>query len=388
MPGSELRRQRRAFIKGALRTGLVAAVVLAAIAGLAWKARSERDRANYEVYVASMNLMRPTWEQNNLEHVQELLESTRNNPARGWEWDYWYRMSHLNTSAFPKPLATTYNVKYSPNGKVYLREEGRIWEFTPASGQLVNLMPMMGQTGGILVPFADGRRVLEWDGVQTAQIIDVPNRKRLAKLMDYGYWGTECISADGRWVVGGRLSEWSGGSVPAFRSAVLWNVETGESTSLPTSRARWFAMSPDGKTIAASEVDPSRGVTNYHVVIREFGTWRILASLQPEGIVQALVFSPKSDRLATSSWGGLEQMWDLKTRREIARTQPSDKNVYRLEFSPDGAWLATSAIERVGRLYDVLGPRMRLLAETSTSIILKTLRQHQVMLPPTKEPSA
>src|SRR5262249_26202258 len=152
MPGAEIRRQRRAFIKGALRTGVVAAVVVAIIsvlavnnARLADRVTRERDRANYEVYVATMNLMAPTLDQKNLERILDLLETTKSNPARGWEWDYWNRMAHLEVSAFPKRLVTTFNLRYSPAGKLYVREEGRIWEYSPDTGQLSDVMPMMGQ---------------------------------------------------------------------------------------------------------------------------------------------------------------------------------------------------------------------------------------------------
>src|SRR5262245_375357 len=45
MPGAEIRRQRRAFIKGVLRTAIVSAVILAVIAGLDWNAIHERHSA-------------------------------------------------------------------------------------------------------------------------------------------------------------------------------------------------------------------------------------------------------------------------------------------------------------------------------------------------------
>jgi WD40 repeat protein len=362
MPGAELRRQRRAFLKGALRTGLVAVIVLAVIAALALRAVRERDRANYEVYVATMNLMRPTWEQNNVSRLDELLESVRNSPARGWEWDYWHRMSHLHVSELPKKLATTYYTKYAPDGKVYVREEGEIWQYDPATGRLTDLMPMLGRTTGNLIPFAGGKRLLEWDGVQTAQVIDLASRKRMAELEDYGYWGTDTITADGRWLVGGRQTEWSFGSSNTFQSAVLWDLESGKSTRIPTGRMRWIAIAADGKTIAALELDPRPGVTRLRAVIREFGTWRILATLEPEGTALAVAFSPAGDWLVTASWGGLVQIWDTKTHHEIARTRASESVVNRLEFSNDGTWLALTAYkDRVARLYDVSGREMRLL---------------------------
>jgi Lrp/AsnC family leucine-responsive transcriptional regulator len=51
----------------------------------------------------------------------------------------------------------------------------------------------------------------------------------------------------------------------------------------------------------------------------------------------------------------------------------------------EDSWVLQIAVTDVAHL-DAVVSQMCLLAETSTSIILKTLRQHQVMLPPEKEP--
>jgi len=53
----------------------------------------------------------------------------------------------------------------------------------------------------------------------------------------------------------------------------------------------------------------------------------------------------------------------------------------------EDSWLLEIAVTDVAHL-DAVVSQLCLLAETSTSIILKTLREHQVMLPPTKEPRA
>ncbi len=52
----------------------------------------------------------------------------------------------------------------------------------------------------------------------------------------------------------------------------------------------------------------------------------------------------------------------------------------------EDSWVLEIAVTDVAHL-DAVVSQMCLLAETSTSIILKTLRQHQVMLPPTQESS-
>lgn len=50
----------------------------------------------------------------------------------------------------------------------------------------------------------------------------------------------------------------------------------------------------------------------------------------------------------------------------------------------EDSWMLEIAVTDVAHL-DAVVSQMCLLAETSTSIILKTVREHQVMLPPVKE---
>jgi len=361
MPGAELRRQRRAFLKGAVRTALVAAVVLAVIAFLAIRAVHERDRANYEVYVADMNLMPSIWAQNNIERIETLLDATRENPARGWEWEYWYRMSHLASDTLPKQNFNIAN--FARNGKIYGRNDGHIWEYSPDTRKWLDLMPMLGQAEGFILPFPDGRRLLEADAIHTAQVIDIANRTRLTKLEDFSvFMSYGMISPDGRWVIGGRQSEWSRGENASFLSAVIWDTETGKSTSIPTARSNLAAFSPEGRSIAVGEVDTSHGASSFRAVVREYGTWKIQAAFETAGPTSALCFSPRGDQLATGTANGWVQLWDLKTRRETARTQAAGGTIDFLQYSSDGAWLATSSIERLARLYDVNGKEPRLLS--------------------------
>src|SRR5262249_799236 len=155
---------------------------------------------------------------------------------------------------------------------------------------------------------ADARRLLEYDGIQTAQVIDVPSRRRLAKLEDMGFFITPAnfVSSDGRWVVGNRASEFLVNDL-CFQTAVLWDTDTGQAKTLPTPPSRGITISPDGRMIAQAELDRSHGTSTFRAVIREFGTWRILASFETPGPSMALRFSPTSDRLATSTTSGWVQ---------------------------------------------------------------------------------
>jgi WD40 repeat protein len=361
MPGAELRRQRRAVRKGVLQTAAVAVVVLAVIAALALRAVRERRRADYEVYVASMNLMRPVWEEHNIERIRRLLDATRDNPARGWEWDYWYRMSHLYLGTVPMQIATTTNPRYAPNGKIYLREQGRIQEYSPDTGAFADIAPMTGNAAAAVFPFPDGTRLLESDGLKTAQVIDIAGRRRLARTDDL-FLVHDCISPDGRWVVGGRMVDLVPGPDGGFRSAVIWNTETGETRVVPTQGTMGSTISPDGTMLATIEIDRSGPSPVRLVRIRHWDDWKVLAEFHTVTPPSEIIFSPDSRRFVITDSAGNLQMWDVKTREELARVHESDGVVSRVEFSRDGAWMAAiSATERVGRLYDVTGPAPRLI---------------------------
>jgi WD40 repeat protein len=113
--------------------------------------------------------------------------------------------------------------------------------------------------------------------------------------------------------------------------------------------------------IAAAEVDTSAPGEPVRVVVREFGSWRTVASFETIGSPWVLNFSPRGTRLATGTATGWVQLWDLSTRREISRTQANARPVNSIEFSLDESWLATGGLDRIGRLYDVSGSQFKLL---------------------------
>src|SRR5262249_41923528 len=156
-----------------------------------------------------------------------------------------------------------------------------------------------GRTPEALIPFADGTRLLESDGKQTWQVIDLTNRRRLTKFEDMNFYSSP-ISRDGRWIVGYRVKDLSVAD-GCYTVAVLTDTETGQATTLPVGPSLGIAISPDGKIIVAAELDKSQGTQKFRVVVREIGTWKVLASFEPSGNGMSFRFSPGSDRLATST---------------------------------------------------------------------------------------
>ncbi len=67
----------------------------------------------------------------------------------------------------------------------------------------------------------------------------------------------------------------------------------------------------------------------------------------------------------------------------LIEARPEVVNAWNI--TGEDSWLLEIAVTDVAHL-DAVVTQICLLAETSTSIILKTLREHRVMLPPAKEP--
>src|SRR5262249_9491729 len=98
MPGAELRRQRAAYRRGVLRTAGAAAMLLAAVAGMALFAIRQNRRTEQSSYAADMNLAQQAWEDGNLAGAQRLLEAHARprwfweEDLRGFEWRYLRRL--------------------------------------------------------------------------------------------------------------------------------------------------------------------------------------------------------------------------------------------------------------------------------------------------------
>lgn len=81
-------------------------------------------------------------------------------------------------------------------------------------------------------------------------------------------------------------------------------------------------------------------------------------------------------RVGRADWGRMTHL--IAQRPEI---------VNAWNVTGEDSWVMEIAVTDVAHL-DAVVSQMCLLAETSTSLILKTLRQHQPMLPPQPEPEA
>jgi WD40 repeat protein len=111
-------------------------------------------------------------------------------------------------------------------------------------------------------------------------------------------------------------------------------------------QGKWgrHALSPDGKTLAATE--GAEGP----VRLWDFASGKELATLCRMGPeVNGLAFSPDGGTLAVAAQDSTIRLFDVEGRRELRRMKGVVESAGSLVFSPDGKMLA-SAVEGVSRV--------------------------------------
>ena len=108
-------------------------------------------------------------------------------------------------------------------------------------------------------------------------------------------------------------------------------------------QVRSIAFSPDGQMLATGSDEGT--VEDYHhgkvwVWSTATGEKLLNHSLEHNGWVRSIAFSPDGRTLATGCEDGNATIWDISSGKE-QRILPQDGSVKSVAFSPDGKWLAT-----------------------------------------------
>jgi WD40 repeat protein len=380
----DARRQarRRAIFAGvslAVIAALSVALVFAIIARQ--QAASERDHARQLLYASDMNLAQRAFESGNVGLGKTLLESHRpksgEQDLRGFEWYYLWQLYNGQLASFD----STDDFAFSRDGSRFATVTGdaiKIWDTasrretaTVALGpipqdsndnQLVTLSIDFSPDGNTIA-YGDNKRGTRLFDIASGAsrivpfpILEEKQRRSLADESEESmkeYWhfvggGAARFSPDGKLLA----VTYECGVVAVFDANSLTQITAlgeGRGASDCTS---FVTFSPDGKLLAYGS-------------LYTFSLWDTVAHTnlgEPEmdvsnadsvGQVESVAFSPDSRMLAIGDRSKQVVLWDVSTRKVLARLKGHDGWVSALAFSPDGKTLYSGSIDQTVKLWDL-----------------------------------
>ena len=167
-------------------------------------------------------------------------------------------------------------------------------------------------------------------------------------------------SADGRWLASG-----------AFRRIVLWNSESFEAQREWTAELRGkvtaLQFSPDGSQLVLAD-----GVAGKSGFVRVIGLpeGRILSTwLAHDDTIFGLDFNREGTRLVTAGGDKLIKVWELASRKELARLEGHGAQVLSVAFNPEATQVASGGADQELNVWDVQTGEKLISLGTHTSAV-------------------
>lgn len=265
----------------------------------------------------------------------------------------------------------------------------RVWDVTVAGGRDWLTVPGPALRLSTVVFSPDGKTFA------------VPNQETGVTIRDAGT-GAVRMSLTGHKATiaalafspdGARLAGVAGsgqGDPVASRSVPIWDVKTGTVALTLTGhmdQVSALAFSPDGRRLATGGYDnrirvwdavtgkeqhaldaggPSYGIqfapdgrfllsnddADPVVTIWDGRTFEHISELKGHtDVVQQVAFGP-GGQVVTASFDGTARIWDLATRRELAKLRGHEGGVIDAEFSSDGRRIATASTDGTAKVWD------------------------------------
>jgi DNA-binding SARP family transcriptional activator/WD40 repeat protein len=245
----------------------------------------------------------------------------------------------------PPPLAV------SPDGSEFAARAGVSSVGIYSTGTLARLQMFAVDSGGDVIGLAwssvgelaitgDSGHVQLWDVNGAPRLVRALQGMRSINKQPEAVT-TTAFSPDGRLVAAGDINHTPGYTPYRFGTVAVW--DTSGRRLWTTTHRGWVSavsFSPDGRSIAAVREDGA-------VLIYAARTGRLERTLRTEGATgltfETAAFAPHGRTLATGSWAGIVQFWDPGTGAQIGRpTVVAASPVASIAFAPGGDTFATT----------------------------------------------
>jgi serine/threonine protein kinase/Tol biopolymer transport system component len=354
--------------------------------------RSERDRAEANLYVANIRLAHEEWKQARVSESTRLLNAHLPAPGerdlRGWEWHYLSSLAKRGADTIGSRSLGLRTVEWSPDSsRLATTDENhdvKIWD----ASNLRELRTLHGHTSfifggvewnpeGTRIASADSDGMIRVWNVQSEGVLEFkasktiirciawsPDGKQLASCGDDNLvkvWdaetGLELLSLEGHddlvWCVawspdGERLA-----SVDNYvhRTIRVWNAITGEllATKPDAHDNSIFcvAWGPDSKRLVTGSGD-------HLVKVWEVSDWKQRRLIGHNGEVTSVTWSADGAKIASSGRDGSVMLWNPKSSKPIRTLRGHMDAVRLVRWSDDGNRLASASWDGTVRVWEPL----------------------------------
>ena len=365
------RQARRRAIFAGVSLAVIAALSVALVFAIISRqqAASERDHAQQLLYASDMNVAQRAYQVANVGLGRQLLESHRPKSGevdlRGFEWYYLWNLYNEHLASFE----STDDIAFTRDGSHFatVTSDGvKMWD--TASGRETANVPL---AGGAFDLSPDGNTIAYGDSEEGTLLLDVASgssrkiplpvlneKQRDNSVLDteegrQRFWqlaggGTPHFSPDGKLIA----VDYSCGVVAVVNATSLVQVVAlGEGP--PVSGCAQFAtFSADGRILAYGD---HYGVGLWDTVTRNDlrGPGQedadVADSIQQ---LESVAISPDNRMLAIGDRSQQIVLWNISTRKVVARLKGHEGWVSALAFSPDGKTLYSGGLDQTVKLWD------------------------------------
>ncbi|MDE2638013.1 MAG: protein kinase [Chloroflexota bacterium] len=250
-------------------------------------------------------------------------------------------------------------VDFTSDGAIgaYAGSEGLLYLVNTSTGESLRAIPTGSPVNAVAFSADDSLIAAAMsDGTIGAwQIADGAERYRLS--------GHEDIVTDVEFSSDGALLA----SSSADSTVRLWAADSGEALHILQAHVDYvikLSFSADGARLVSSSAaigvrESERTPDHNTIQVWDVGSGENLLTIPPDGIgfVRDVEFSPDGATIAATTWsgalGGTARIYDAETGEELQRLYAHRDTIANLEFSPDGALLATASRDQSVRIWDI-----------------------------------